>query len=295
MDFDWNIIGHKKQLEFLATALKQDRVAHAYTFAGPEGIGKRTVARRFAQILLCENNSACGLCIQCKSFLAGNNADMIELVSSDSIKIEQVRELIYKLSLKPYMARCKVAVIDNAENLTGDAANALLKSLEEPKEQTVIILISAVPDRLPKTVLSRTQKLIFAPLSDEEMETASIWDSVSRQGALAKILAANRPGWAKKILAGGEFSEKAVFAHELFDRFAQNDEINRLLLVSDLAELETPDLKGMLDFWLIRLEKEFLRQPSARLLKTISGIFLARRQIDQNLNSKLVFSGLAIS
>lgn len=294
-DLFGDICGHKRQLEFLTAALKRKHVAHAYVFAGPEGIGKRSVANRFAQALLCENLLACGLCGQCKSFLARNNADLIELTSPDSIKIEQVRELTYKLSLQPYMARYKVAIIDNAENLTIDAANALLKSLEEPKDHTVIILISASSDRLPKTVLSRTQKIIFAPLSDEEMNSASVWDPANPQNVLAEALAWNRPGWAKKILAGGEFGEKAVRAHDLFGRFAHTDEISRLSLVSDFAELETPELKNMLDFWLIRLEREFLKQPSIGLLKTISEIFLARGQIDQNLNNKLVFSNLAIN
>src|SRR4051812_36843313 len=109
---DWQIIGHKRQIEFLTKALEKGKLAHAYTFAGPDSVGKKTIARKLAQQLLQSQG--------------GFHADFHEIDGQSGIKIDQIRELVYKLSLKPYQAKYKVALIDAAENLNTEAANALL-------------------------------------------------------------------------------------------------------------------------------------------------------------------------
>jgi DNA polymerase-3 subunit delta' len=172
-----SIRGHKRQLEFLSKALERGKLAHAYTFAGPDGIGKKMIARELARELL-------------KS--EGNNfqPDLLEIDGSEGIKIEQIRELIYKLSLKPYQAKYKVAIIDMAENMTTEAANALLKSLEEPKEYTIIILITNNPNRLPKTILSRTQKITFGPLENSEVPQNEFYKVFQSDDLPGKLIAA---------------------------------------------------------------------------------------------------------
>lgn len=176
-----NISGHKRQLEFLESAWKKGKLAHAYTFAGPVGAGKKTISLKLAQTLLNPHTSTLNPQFQ---------PDLLQIDGTDGIKIEQVRELIYKLSLKPYQAEYKVAIIDQAEQMTTEAANALLKSLEEPKPQTIIFLITANPQRLPKTILSRTQKITFGPLESSAITTDEYFEVFSKGELSDKLIAA---------------------------------------------------------------------------------------------------------
>lgn len=173
------IRGHAAQLELLARAIESDRVAHAYAFVGPSGIGKKLASLAFAQALLCpsprsfdggrDRLNACGHCSACRRVEAGVHPDC-RLVHPEgqSIKIEQVRNLERMASLKPYEAKWKVFIVDEAERLGLVAANALLKTLEEPPARTVIILILSQVKALPPTVLSRCQVVRFARLGQGE-------------------------------------------------------------------------------------------------------------------------------
>src|SRR6185503_17434791 len=146
---DWQITGHKRQLDFLEKTMATGKVAHGYLFVGPAGVGKHAVALKMAEKLL---------------GTASFSPDLIELKKledKNEITIEPVRDLLYKLALKPYAAPYKVAIIENAEQLNTAAANAMLKVLEEPKPNTVIILTASNSARLPKTIVSRTQKINF--------------------------------------------------------------------------------------------------------------------------------------
>ncbi len=145
------IVGHKEIRTRLRQAVKNGQVASAYLFAGPEGVGKKLVALEFARAL---------------------QAD-VRIISKEektnAIKIEQVRELQAEIMLRPLVAKYKVFIIDNAHILTKDAANCLLKTLEEPPGDSVLVLVSANPAALLPTILSRCQRINFLPLTAEEM------------------------------------------------------------------------------------------------------------------------------
>jgi DNA polymerase-3 subunit delta' len=145
------IYGHKKQIEFLGKSIESGSLSHAYIFSGPSFVGKKTVAREFAKNLL-------------ESGPGNFHPDFLEVTNDEAIKIDQVRELIYKLSLRPYSAKYKVALIDNAETMTVEAQNALLKVLEEPKSYTIIILVTSNTGKLLRTISSRAQKINFGPV-----------------------------------------------------------------------------------------------------------------------------------
>lgn len=294
MDIDWKIVGHKKQLQFLENAINRERMAHAYIFAGPDGVGKRAVAFKLAQALICENNKACNSCKQCSAFIAAANADFLEVSDEAGIKIEQVRELIYKLSLKPYMARYKVAVIDNAENMNIESANALLKSLEEPKSHTVIVLITSAPDKLLKTISSRAQKINFGPVAYEEYESLLPVRLSKEQKSLIAAYGSDRPGLALKIARDEEFLTTLSGLDKKYSSFRSADEIERLSLVSELAELEAPQLKNVLDFWTNRLRTELSEEPKKNLAFDLRGLNLARTLLDSNVNSKLLLTNLML-
>ena len=289
------IAGHKKQIELLNKSVESGKVAHGYLFSGPSFVGKRAVAFEMAQRLLCENFNACNDCPQCKTFVAQANADFIFLGSDQSIKIEEIRDLIYKLSLKPYSAKYKVAVIDNAENMTVESQNALLKGLEEPKSFTVIILVTANASKLLRTISSRAQKINFGPVVNSEYEQLLPGSLTSEEKSLITSYANGRPGLAVAIARDTELVEKLKSIDSCFQVIQGNDEIERLRLAYDLADLETVDLKQVIDFLLIKLDQELNLNPGMKIAKNLESVISARRYIDQNVNSKLLLTNLMLA
>ncbi|MDP8225379.1 MAG: DNA polymerase III subunit delta' [Candidatus Lernaella stagnicola] len=169
-----DIIGQEKNTDVLRHAMQRGTVAHAYLFAGPAGVGKWTVARVFARALNCltSDDDACGACRSCLKVREGNHPDIIEVAKSDDsayYKIGRIRELIRTAQFAPYESKYKIYLIDEAEAMTPEAANALLKTLEEPNAQTVLVLVTAYPHQLLPTIISRCQSLRFGLLSDEQV------------------------------------------------------------------------------------------------------------------------------
>jgi len=156
----------------LGQAIAQNRVAHAYLFLGPEAVGKFQFALRFAQALICKkgNFPPCQECPDCKQILARTHPDLhlLEVGSEEKqIKIDEVREFQKQLSYRPFQASWKVGMIKEAEKLTIQAMNSLLKTLEEPLPNTVLILTCSNRSRLLSTVVSRCQILRFPPVRNE--------------------------------------------------------------------------------------------------------------------------------
>ena len=161
-----NIIDHDRQKEILRLALKNKRLAHAYLFEGPEGVGKKLMALALARALFCEVGEGCGECAACRKVDHLNHPDLHLLVADGAlIKIDQVRKLQQDIALRPLEADIRICLIDGAETLNTAAANALLKTLEEPLPGTLLILLSAKPEMLLDTIQSRCQRLSFNHLS----------------------------------------------------------------------------------------------------------------------------------
>ena len=198
-----DILGHQAATARLHRAAAADRPATAYLFAGPPGVGKRTVADAFTMELLCASptaQGACGGCAQCVRVAAGTHPDVL-VVARDAdrrdIRTEQVRELTRWFALRPLMARRKVALVDGAEALNEHGQNALLKTLEEPPGASVFLLVAARASLLLPTVRSRCQHLRFEPLADADLtrflERAGV---PSGQVALLVARSAGSPGRA---------------------------------------------------------------------------------------------------
>jgi len=169
-----DIKGQDRPLQILREYIKHSRFNGSYLFRGEEGIGKKLVAKTLAKALNCENETqdSCDSCASCLKIEKGQHPDVhcLDTEASDSIKIEYIRQLQKDINLKPYLGRKKVFIIDDAHNLTAEAANALLKILEEPPEDSLIILISAKPALLFKTIISRCKMLRFHPLQRAKLE-----------------------------------------------------------------------------------------------------------------------------
>jgi DNA polymerase III delta' subunit len=163
------ILGHEKATNILARSIEGKRAAHAYIFGGPEGVGKRTVANAFAAALNCQNftasKGACGECEDCEAIARGVHTSVLCIgPEKGRIKIDKARELQKSLNYKVTRGR-RVVIVEDADLMATDAASVLLKTLEEPPGGAVIILVSSRADSLLSTILSRCQRVRFAPLS----------------------------------------------------------------------------------------------------------------------------------
>jgi len=206
--------GHDSIIEHFAQAVSHDRLAHAYLFTGPPGIGKRLFAHELARALLCENPTpgkleACDHCPACIQVEARTHPDYFSTgrpADSPKIPIGVIRELCHDLSLKPARGRGKVAIVDDADDFNDPithhaAANAFLKTLEEPPPGSVLILISTNPAQQLRTIVSRCQVVRFAPLPvalvDELLQQQGVTDDGLRQRLLR--LAEGSPGQAMAL------------------------------------------------------------------------------------------------
>jgi len=168
------VIGHTKQLAILRSALSAERLHHAYLFVGPDGIGKRTAAIAVAKAIHCEESieDFCGICINCARISDGNHPDvrLIQpLPDKKEISIQQIREIERELNFRSFSGKRKIAVIDPATLMNLSAQNALLKTLEEPPADSVIVLIAPNSGGLLPTVRSRCVRLNFSPLGRHEV------------------------------------------------------------------------------------------------------------------------------
>lgn len=157
------MLGHQKVLSTLQTAIKNDNVGHAYIFEGPDGVGRRETALSFSYMLMCEAEDApCGECRACQLFKQGSQPDFQEIYSDNkSISVEDIRNTLKGLVIKPLYSKYKVIIINNADSMTVQAQNALLKSLEEPPPYVVFILTVQSRAAMTPTVRSRCQTILF--------------------------------------------------------------------------------------------------------------------------------------
>ncbi len=164
MKYNWNIIGHEKQLRQIEADIAGNNIAHAYLLTGPDSIGKRTVARKFAGILQCESDF-CHICPTCIQVEKGGHMDTYEVLDEgESIKIEEVRKLVERCNMSK-QAKYKVFILENVERMTTEAANSLLKSLEEPPNGTIFILTCNNLRQILPTIVSRTRVVKFNNVS----------------------------------------------------------------------------------------------------------------------------------
>jgi DNA polymerase-3 subunit delta' len=171
------LIGHEIQRKELCELVITDRLPSAIVFSGLHGIGKRLVAREIGRQLLCDLKEAapqggCGTCRTCLLFESGTHPDLHTLTFSGEhgAKVDDIRVVLDKMSLKPFMGGKKIAIFNDADEISMVGANIILKSLEEPRPDTYFILVLANPSRLPATILSRCQRIFFDRLSTKEIK-----------------------------------------------------------------------------------------------------------------------------
>ncbi|MFZ5634206.1 MAG: DNA polymerase III subunit delta' [Bacillota bacterium] len=203
-----DIIGHDEIIKTLKGALSSGRVAHAYLFSGPPGVGKLTAALAFAGVLMCErpaDGDGCGECSGCTRVARGIHPDVrVIRPEGATVKISQVRELAAGIQFGPATGRWTVRIVDGADTMTAEAANSLLKTLEEPLPGVVMVLVTSRPRAILPTIISRCQHMYFQPLLKNQLVQGMIRIAgASENVELAAALAGGSLGKALELLAGG--------------------------------------------------------------------------------------------
>jgi DNA polymerase-3 subunit delta' len=233
----WQLIGQTRVVSLLQHSLESGTLAHAYLLAGPAHIGKMTLAVNLAQALNCESaDRPCLECNSCRKIAAGTHADVRvtgltrneDDTEAKLISIEQIKDMQHAASLPPFEGKHKVFIIDGAELLSIEAANCMLKTLEEPADRVTFILLTVNEKQIPSTVVSRCQRLELPPLSIAE-ETRALEEQFGIEPERARLFAGlshGCPGWALTAVRDDSLLRQ------------RNEEIDRLLAIIEAANEE---------------------------------------------------------
>lgn len=299
LSFD-SLAGQEQAKALLGRLFTSGRAAHAYLFRGPDGVGKKRAALCAAARLNCENpgeQGACGSCAACRKLRSGNHPDFVAVSPENgTIKIERIRELCRSLSYPPYESATRVILIEDVHAMTPEAANCLLKTLEEPPQGNLLILTAESSRELLPTIVSRCQTIPFYPLppeacarviQDQQPETKP------EEAELLAELAGGSPGTALSL------KQKDLLAlyHRLLDVFEaapaeDGDAVTPLLeAAADLAALKE-DVVLMLGLLRVWLRNQMLADTAGddidALHRRLAACAKAERQLDRNCNRALV-------
>lgn len=267
-----NIAGHENIKNILSNNINTKNILHSYLFIGEEGIGKKMLAKEFAKAILCtsENNRPCNICKSCVEFNTNNNANF-NLINEEgsAIKIEQIRNMQIKIAEKPINSDYKVYLINDAELMTQEAQNCLLKTLEEPPEYIVIILITSNENKVLNTIKSRCMKLYFNNLDKNSVKKV-LTEQFEMKDINDSFLDAVG-GSIKKALLIKEKSSEYEQITKLFDIIDKENLVNFINSASIIYE-NKDDIYNILDYINILLDIK-IRSNSNNSFKFANCIF----------------------
>jgi len=249
----WQVVGHDWAVELLARSLAAGRIAHAYLFSGPAQIGKTALARALAQALNCQRADApCGQCPSCQKIERQVHPDVRQIVGEGAgggIRIEQIRALQREAALAPYEGRYRVLILERMDQASLEAANSLLKTLEEPPAHVVLGLTAVQVDALPATIVSRCQRLDLRPVATPLIEAMLRARGLAAPKAqLLARLSGGRVGWAINAA-----EEESLLRHRQqdLDRLRQILSVGRVerLLFAAKASQNPSAVRQQIELW----------------------------------------------
>jgi DNA polymerase-3 subunit delta' len=314
-----DIIGQDRAVRLLHGIISGDQAGGSYLFIGPRGVGKRTASIEFAKAINCEKEEldACEECVSCSKINSSNHPDVfIARREKDSsfIKIDKIRDIIYQASMKPYEAWKKIFIINNAEDMNEEAQNALLKILEEPRENQIFILTTSRISGILPTVISRCNAIKFNLLSQALIqrfliekrgfnESEAVLFSHMALGSLGKAIAFKENDEIRervKMLNDFFFRKRALFREEVCDekKYADLEESLQMilswyrdLLVSKFTEDKNVFLNAD------RIDEVFsysARFSAAKLERDISSVMKTINYVRRNVNPKMALFNMAL-
>jgi len=265
----WEIRGHEWAADMLRQHIASGNLRHAYLFSGPDGVGRRTLALRFAQAINCAQppapGDACGECVTCQQIERMQYPDLSIVQPEEAgavLKVKQIRELEHTLALSPYGDGYRIALLLDFEAANANAQNALLKTLEEPNPRVILLLTADDPENLLPTITSRCETLRLRPMAIDELATVlESEENIPKDRAeLIAHISAGRAGYAKKLAGDKETLERrkqwmdemaALLPVGKTERFHYSEKITRSGK-KDRSEAKRTLLEGMtywLSFW----------------------------------------------
>ncbi|MBJ6800356.1 DNA polymerase III subunit delta' [Geomonas propionica] len=275
------VIGQDRAISVLQRSIALERVAHAYLFSGIEGCGKKKTALAMVQAVFCGKEEACGVCSSCRKIASGQHPDLHVLEPDGAfIKIDQIRELQKELAYRPFEAPKKACIIDGAEKLNLASGNALLKTLEEPPGNALMILITAERSAVLQTILSRCQTLDFQPLPAELIEGRLVRDQFPAEAArVAASLSGGSLSRALEIAGDGVLEGRVTFLERVF---ALNlKDINTLFATAEELAADKEGLPGFLELLLSFLRDVLIYRSTPDALANVDLAHLVAREAER--------------
>ena len=320
-----DILGHEQIKEHFLNAAATGKVSHAYILSGEEGMGKKTLADAFAMTLLCEEDGKepCMQCHACKQVLSGNHPDLIYVTHEKpaSMGVDDIREQINDtIMVRPYSSQYKIYIVDEAEKMTVQAQNALLKTIEEPPAYAVIMLLTTNPDAFLPTILSRCVQLKLKPLKDSVVKEY-LEEKLHVKDIQAEIYSAFARGNLGKAIHLAQSEDFKMMYEEILTLLKEIKEMDISQLLDVIRKLKdnNTDIKECLNFmqmWyrdilmykttkdlnLLIFKDEFSAVKKAASLSSYEGlerileaIDKARVGLDANVNMELVMELLLLT
>ena len=295
MNFN-EILGNNKIKEDLQEIINNNTISHSYMFVGIEGIGKKLIAKEFARKILCLNkpNQNCETCDSCIKFNSGNNPDFLEIFpDGNSIKIAQMREMQEKVYQKPIVSDRKIFIIDQAEKMTEEAQNSLLKTLEEPPEYMVIILITSNENKLLNTVKSRCTRINFTGLSKQEISKYAESHQINIVSQNLLEMCGGSIGKLEKINENiDNYNSLEIATNKLIDGKLKNivEVINCFSILYESKEI----IQDLLDYMTVLIYLHISKEKDYRqkFLNTIKLIEETKQRLNSNTNYDMSIDNL---